>query len=172
MGDSIHDQRMERALGMASRQRLQLLSRLLGSGIHGTVLAAMCNGQPGIWAIKAFDRHAAYLRERDIYLRLQECSVREIEGHNVPQLVRFDDDFWTLEMSIVTPPFVLDFAGAYLDRRHDFSPEVIADWRADKEEQFGQGWEHVERILWSLERFGIFLVDIHLSNIAFHGRIP
>jgi len=34
--------------------------------------------------------------------------------------VRFADDLLAIEMTIVTPPFILDFAGAYLDPAPDF----------------------------------------------------
>jgi hypothetical protein len=49
-----------------------------------------------------------------------------------------------VEMEIVQPPFVLDFAGAYLDRRPDFPEDVYAEWQAEKAEQFGDDWPLVQ----------------------------
>ena len=71
-----------------------------------------------------------------------------------------------IEMGIVKPPFLLDFAGAYLDRPPDFPPEVIEEWREQKVEQFGDRWPEVEAVLEFLRtRLGIHLTDIHPGNI-------
>ncbi len=56
-------------------------------------------------------------------------------------------------------PFVLDFAGAYLDRPPEFSEEVMADWRAEKQEQFGPRWPEVESILRYLQILGVHVVE-------------
>jgi hypothetical protein len=70
-------------------------------------------------------------------------------------------------MSVVKPPYVLDFASAYLDARPDFSPEVLADRAAENAELFGQRWPEVELIIAAFERYGIYLVDVHPGNIKF-----
>lgn len=163
---------LARAERYAAQRGLDLDRPPLGAGLHGIVLAAVCQPAEGDSALKVFQRESAYTRERDVYRRLQQNGIVQIEGHHVPQLIAADDELLVVEMSIVTPPYLLDFAGAYLDRPPDFSPEVLADWRAEKEDQFGPHWPHVQRILWSLERLGIFLADIHPSNIAFHRGIP
>lgn len=41
-------------------------------------------------------------------------------------------------MTVVTRPFVLDFAGAYLDRAPDYNAETIEEWRKEKVEQFDE----------------------------------
>ena len=83
-----------------------------------------------------------------------------------PQLLGYDDGLPVIEMTAVTAPYVLDFAGAYLDRPADFSEEIWAEWEADKQDQFGDAWAEVQRILWTLERYGIYLSDISPSNIC------
>jgi hypothetical protein len=100
-----------------------------------------------------------------VYLRLQHLGVAQIRGCHVPQLLGYDDDLLIIEMTVVTPPYVLDFAGAYLDRPPDYSEQTLAEWEAEKREQFGDGWCEVQRILWTLERHGIHLLDISPSNI-------
>ena len=70
-----------------------------------------------------------YLRERNVYFRLMDHEVRDVRGAAVPELLGYDDDLWVIEMTIVSRPFVLDFAGAYLDDPPDYSDEVMADWR-------------------------------------------
>jgi hypothetical protein len=46
----------------------------------------------------------------------------------MPELMGFNDDLSVIEMRIVTPPFILDFAKAWLDRPADFTPEQMEDW--------------------------------------------
>jgi hypothetical protein len=70
-------------------------------------------------------------------------------------------------MEIVTWPFVLDFADAYLDKPPDYPDEVLAEWRTEKQGQFGDRWPEVELILLSLKRYGVYLVDVSHGNIAF-----
>src|SRR5215469_14533587 len=95
------------------------IRRQLGFGVHGIVFATECHRDSGRSAIKVHEHEADYRRERDAYLRLQEHEVKAIRGCAVPELLRYDDALWVLEMTVVTRPFVLDFAGGYLD----FGPE-------------------------------------------------
>jgi hypothetical protein len=69
--------------------------------------------------------------------------------------------------ALVARPFVLDFAGAYLDQAPDFSEEVLADWRAEKQEQFGPRWSDVQAILGLLESYGVFMIDVNPGNVSF-----
>jgi hypothetical protein len=73
---------------------------------------------------------------------------------------------WIIEMTMVSKPYVLDFAGAYLDWEPDFSEEVMADWQADKQEQFGEQWPEVLAILAHLKNYGIHMEDVSPSNIC------
>lgn len=97
--------------------------------------------------MKVHEQETCYRRERDIYIRLKEHDLREIRGCAVPELIEYDDRLWIIEMSLVSRPYVLDFAGAYLEWALDFSEEVMADWQADKQEQFGNQWPEVLQIL-------------------------
>jgi hypothetical protein len=112
------------------------------------------------------EQEAGYQRERDIYLRLKNKGIKEIRGCAVPKIIEYDDRLWIIEMTLVSPPYVLDFAGAYLDQAPEFSEEVLADWRADKQEQFGKRWPEVLAILASLESHGIYMEDVSPSNIS------
>ena len=60
-------------------------------------------------------------------------------------------------MTIVTRPFVLDFAGAYVGKRPEFSEEIWAEWQVQKHEQFGERWRTVEGVLNVFEDLGIYL---------------
>jgi len=72
-----------------------------------------------------------------------------------------------IEMSIVTRPFVLDFAGAYLDAPPAFPDEIWTDWEAQKSEQFDIRWPKVQAVLAALTDLDIHMVDVSPSNIAF-----
>ena len=88
-------------------------------------------------------------------------------GFHVPQFVGADDNLRVIEMSIVTRPFVLDFAGAYLDAPPDFPAEIWAEWEAGEREQFEARWPEVEAVLAALKELGIYMVDVSPNNIAF-----
>ena len=154
------------ATAYAARHHLRLAERL-GFGIHGTVHAAEHESKQDQSAIKAHNSATPYLRERAVYERLRDAGVSEVLGFHVPQLIRADDDLRVIEMTIVTRPFVLDFAGAFLGAPPEFSEEVWADWEAEKREQFGARWTTVQALMNAFEELGIHLVDVSPSNIAF-----
>jgi hypothetical protein len=166
---SIQEELLRRAREYTQRHGLAL-GDILGSGVHGTVFAAESQPEKGEnalhAAIKVHQYEPDYGRERDAYLRLQENELSAIGKCHVPELLRFDDELWVIEMTVVARPFVLDFAGAFLDKRPDFSEEVIADWRSEKIEQFGARWPEVESIIRFLENYEIYLVDVSPSNIS------
>jgi hypothetical protein len=85
----------------------------------------------------------------------------------VPQLLGSADDLRVIEITIVQRPFVLDFAGARLDRRPEFTPEIWSDWEVEKREQFEGRWTTVEKILSAFEEYGVYLLDVSPNNIAF-----
>jgi len=147
---SFKDDLLRRAREYTQRHGLALGDEL-GSGVHGTVFVAESQPEKAAGtaqsAIKVHQREPDYRRERDVYLRLKENELIVICGCRVPEFVRFDDELWIIEMTVVTRPFVLDFAGAFLDKRPDFSEEVLADWRIEKQEKFGSRWPEVERVI-------------------------
>lgn len=158
---------VERASRYASRRGMGL-DRQLGFGKDGTVFStALPTGDAT--AVKVFERAAAYARELAVYRRLREHGVIEVEGHNVPQLIRSDDELWVIEMTVVAKPYLLDFADAYLDAAPEFPDEVIAQWHEDKIEQFGERrWEEAQMVLAVLRgHYGIHLVDITPGNLTF-----
>jgi hypothetical protein len=100
----------------AYRHQLEL-GETLGSGKDGIVLVAGRKSQPGKVAVKVLRWPEPYDREKRVYERLRGAAVGAVRGFNVPHLVGSDDELLVLEMTIVERPFVLDFAGAYLDKR-------------------------------------------------------
>ena len=139
----------------------------LGYGVHGTVFTALSQSNPDPSAVKVHDRERFYLRERDVYRRLADEGVDSILGFDVPRMLNADDELWVIEMTIASPPFVLDFAGAYLDEPPDYPEDVWAEWEQDKRDQFGERWPTVQAILRRLQGFGVFLADVTANNIRF-----
>lgn len=71
-------------------------------------------------------------------------------------------------MTLVQPPFVLDFAKTMLDDQPDFTEEKLAYWREEVAERFGAHesmvWA-IHHVLWS--RYGIYYHDLSVNNIRF-----
>jgi hypothetical protein len=160
---------MQRVSSYTQRHGL-VLGDFLGGGVQGIVFAAKSPHHltEVRSAVKVHQRRPDYARERDVYRRLKQFDVTTVRGFRVPRLLGFDDELWVIEMTFVSQPFVLDFGGAYLDRAPDFSEEVIAEWRAEKLEQFGPRWPEVQAIIWELEEeYGVILHDVHPRNVQF-----
>lgn len=157
---------IQNALAYATEHQLMLRERL-GFGVHGIVFVAEDNAKGGNTAVKVQRETESYMRERDAYCRLSSAGVRKILEFHVPQLTRFDDRRLVIEMTIVERPFVLDFAGAYLDTVPSFSDEIWDHWLADKQEQFEHRWPKVREVLAALEDLDIHMIDVSPSNIAF-----
>ena len=85
----------------------------------------------------------------------------------MPQLLRCDDALLAIEMTIVPPPFVLDFAGAWLDWPPEFSDEVWTERREKWASEFGDDWPKAQEILAELEEMHIYMLDPSPSNIRF-----
>ena len=160
---------MEKAREFAERRNLTIGKSNFGFGVHGTVIEVCRQSGLDRSAIKVVERSDACIRERDVYLRLYEHSVEDVCGHAVPQLLDYDDDLLVIQMTIVTPPFVLDFGGAWLDAPPDYPPEVLAEWEAEKREQFEDRWSDVVTILHAFRRFGIYISDVNPGNIQFRN---
>lgn len=148
----------------AAREQLKIVDRL-GFGIHGTVVMAQRGN--GRTAVKHHFAADSFEREMDIYHRLRELGVRKVGEFYVPRLLDWDEELRVIEMTIVPRPFILDFAGAYLDWRPEFSDEVWAEWEARRREEYGDRWPIVRAALDELEGMGIFVLDVHPSNISF-----
>jgi len=149
----------------AARRHLEL-GETLGSGKDGIVLSAKHKAKGGV-AVKAFRWEEPYFREKHSYERLKERGVDDVLGFNVPQFLDFDDKLRVVEITVVERPFVLDFAGAYLDSRPEFSPEIWETWEGERRELFESRWPKVQQILSVFEEMGIYLLDVSPGNIGF-----
>ena len=106
-------------------------------------------------------------------MRFRDVGLIDAMGFNVPELIGYDDELLAIEMTVVRPPFVVDFASVVLD----VDPELIEDeghTLADLvRDRFGA--DRVAVVLDLREeliaRAGAYLSDLHGHNIKF-GEVP
>jgi hypothetical protein len=120
-------------------------------------------------AVKFFDREQRFRRELEVYQVLDTKGILSIAGHHVPRLLGFDDALLTIEMTVVSRPFVLDFAGAKWPWEiPDFGEDVMEDYHARLREYFGPNWADALHVAAMFKlATGFELTDLHPGNIAF-----
>ena len=129
----------------------------LGYGKDGIV----CRTSDSSSAVKSFVFQEHFERELNAYLRLQERDVRKVGIFSVPRLRFHDSRILIIEMDIVSPPFIVDFADSRIDRRFSIPEETYDDW----EEMFGKHWPDVDEALSILRGHGIHLSDLSHKNV-------
>jgi hypothetical protein len=119
-------------------------------------------------AIKIHVHQESYQPEIIAYIRLLDRNLTSVAGFQVPQLLDFDDELRAIEMTIVFPPYLLDFASAIIDRAPDLIEDdgnTLADLVA---ERFG---ERAAEVLFLQQQLvdlaGIYITDLHPHNIKF-----
>jgi hypothetical protein len=158
---------LEKAIRYAARSGRTILDDDLGAGIDGIVVLIGSDVHPVSSVLKLHFEEGAYRRERDAYLHFQEIHLDRICGCEVPRLIAFDDDDLAIEMTVVHPPFVLDFAQTFLFFPPDFPADV---WEATYEkwrEQFGDDWGKASAILDAFEAMDVYMLDPNPSNFRF-----
>lgn len=138
------------------------LTNLLGFGQDGYVWKT--NRKT---AVKAIERRHNYTVELECYQRFKQRRISKLHGFSIPQLIDHDDELQIIEIRIVTAPYLLDFAKAWLDRPADYSEDVMQSWEENGQEIFEQRWPDVKALLASLAQFGIFYYDAKPANIRF-----
>ena len=162
--DTQYKEEFKRLQDYAERRGAQLTERF-GFGQDGLVYAT---NQESVLKCLRFER--LYQNERNVYQRLALLECDEIAGFNVPKLINSDDQLWIVEIQIVSPPFVLDFAGASLDKESrifaEMSEESLDEWTEARIEMYGDDWPRVETLLAELRKRKIFLSDVKPGNIT------
>ncbi|HVU87227.1 MAG TPA: hypothetical protein VHD36_07895 [Pirellulales bacterium] len=156
---------LARAHHYAKSKRIELEEKgKLGHGTDGTVWATSRAS-----ALKLFEHCKGYDNELACYRRLGNAGIHEIRGLAVPRLVDFDDSIMAVEMTIVQPPYVLDFGKVYFDHPPPYwSDEPLRQtMHAEGRELFGRRWPEVLRVLAALQALGIYYVDPKPANINF-----
>jgi len=145
-----------------TRNRIAAID-LLGQGKDGSVWQTDRDS-----AIKIHATNESYQPEIVAYIRLLEKKLKFIAGFNVPELLEFDDELFAIEMTIVFPPYLLDFASAIIDRKSDLIEDegnTIADLVT---ERFGARAAEILYLQQQLvAQAGIYITDLHPHNIKF-----
>lgn len=163
MADLIVDLKTLRRLTTFSGKLQLSVVDTVGGGKDGSVYKTSRQS-----ALKLFDNRAIYRKELAAYKVLRERRVKFVNQFRIPRLMSWHHDLLAIEMTLVRPPFIVDFASAILDE----------DWRDDAQLQ-EQLHERVSElfddraadVFFALERLvtlhGIHLLDAHPANIKF-----
>lgn len=156
---------LDAASEYSNRNGTQLVKEAkLGHGTDGAVWRTSHQT-----AVKAFELERTYQRELAAYRRLSEHNMRRLHGFFVPLIVGHDDDLLVIEMTIVQPPFLLDFGKAYVDQPPPYwdDPQLMENARLEWSELFDERWPEVEALLQALQMIGVYYVDPRPGNIVF-----
>jgi hypothetical protein len=149
----------------AELYHVQFIARL-GEGKDGEVLQT--DSDTAVKFLHSFDYFSREIRAYEI---LGNAGIQQIAGHNIPTMSRSDDTLWAIEMTIVKPPFIVDFVSAYTDEEIEhlgFTDDVQAEREAFWEERFGDRWPKVSQIRDEFHRLtGLTLLDLSHNNIRF-----
>ena len=139
----------------------------LGIGQEGYVWETLAGS-----AIKVFERRGNFEDELKCYQILKDFEITKIHAFNVPCLLDWSDDLRVIEMTIVKPPFILDFGKARLYFKPEYPTDAVDYHERQMEETFGEWLPQVENALAYLESLGIYYVDANLRNIKVDGLPP
>jgi hypothetical protein len=156
---------LERAKTYANSRRISLqLEAPIGYGMDGSIWHTSRQS-----VVKTFEREKNYQDEVECYRRFATRQILTIAGFVIPDLIDCDDELLALEMSIVRPPFLLDFGKVYLDAPPPYwnDSEIMGHWHDEGRENFGKRWSKVLSVIRILEGFGIYYVDPKPGNIMF-----
>lgn len=154
----------ERAFQYAQSKKIRLESKdRLGHGSDGSVWKSSTPS-----AVKALYAPKNYINELECYKRLKGANVRQINGFFVPVLEGFDDSLMVIEISIVEPPYLLDFGKVYIDDPPPYynDAQLMANAHAEWRGWFGKHWIRVAGVLRLLQKYGIYYMDPRPSNIC------
>lgn len=140
-----------------------ILTGILGAGKDGSVWQT-----DRITAVKIHATESSYIIERNAYMRLRELDVASVAGFSIPILCHYDDQLRAIEMSIVTPPYLVDFASAIFDIEPDFIEDDGHTFEDFIRHRFDDRAEAVLDLYYELAaRTGIYLPDMHSQNVKF-----
>jgi hypothetical protein len=149
---------------LAARGLLRLTE--LGRGKDGSVWRTSRANRATV--VKVHDRRPSYLVERDAYSRLFDLGVFELSGFAIPEMHDHDDRLLAIEMSLVSPPFIVDFASARLDEPPDLIEDEGHTFEDMVRDRFGGRADEVLALYDQLAaQTGIYLQDLHPHNVKF-----
>jgi hypothetical protein len=138
--------------------------RRLGSGTDGDVF--IVTGPQA--AIKVhFDEHR-FFRELVAYERLAELGIDQIGAFVIPKFHNADTKLLIIEMSVVRPPFLIDFGKATVDDDQGWPKEQMQMWWDRVNEVFDQDASIASSVFTQLrDKTGIYQWDLNPANLNF-----
>jgi hypothetical protein len=138
--------------------------KILGSGMGGVVFLA-----PDLrTAIKIHHQASTYENEVEAYRRIKRAGITSVRGLTIPKPRAHVPAWKLIRMDFVSPPFLLDFAGA-LFHPPDFDPDAMAAWHDQLQFLFGRNVSIIYDVYHLLSRHGIWYMDFRPSNIKLEG---
>lgn len=117
-------------------------------------------------AIKAFERATNYNTESLCYERLVQAGIRSIDSFVIPKFLGKDDRVLVIEMTLVTPPYFLDFGKAHLDQPFEFEAGGYELWDQECSDRYEPDeWVLVKKSLLRLQSIGIYYYDAKPGNV-------
>jgi len=156
---------LSRAEAYADSKGIRLVGKdMLGYGSDGSVWQSSRRT-----AVKAVYQQKNFVHELECYRRLKAAEVRRVGMFDVPFLEDFDEQIRIIEISIVQPPYLLDFGKVYLDRAptHLYDEQMMANAELEWQERFGNRWSKVRHAMRMLEKHGIYYYDPRPGNVCF-----
>ena len=119
-------------------------------------------------ALKIHGQFESYRAERNAYNRFQTLEIEEVSVFAIPSLRDFDDELFAIEMGIVAPPYIVDFASAFLDTPPDFIEDEGHTLHDMIRQRFDDRADEVIGLYQDLiASAGVYLSDFHRHNIKF-----
>lgn len=134
--------------------------KLIGYGVDGFVWRTDRNS-----VLKVFRHQPEFDREHAVYQRLAEHDLRLLRGFAIPVLLDYDTDLLVLELSFVSPPFILDFGAAAVDNSIEGTDFESDEFRDEIQRRYLDTADDVLLVIDALRQYGIYLSDIHPGNI-------
>ncbi len=137
---------------------------MLGAGVSGFVFAAPDYQT----AVKVHTTAESYKTEVRAYKVLNQFQVNSVLGLTVPRLRSRSDWRHLIRMDLVSPPFLLDFAGVrFTDPQ--FTDDVMNDVHAGIRAKFGRNADLAYAVQYELRKLGMYYLDLRPSNVNFEG---
>ena len=136
------DPTCESAARVFAEGRDLTIVRRLGAGVDGVVFKTDEDS-----AVKVARTLPLHEREVEVYFRLMEWEIDFVEGFSVPRMLFADAEYRAIEMSIVRPPYCLDFATVTLDSPPDWDEERAAAFDESLDEFFGPQADRVRSVI-------------------------
>jgi len=88
----------------------------------------------------------------------------------VPSLVGHRRQLLAIEMTHVSPPYVIDFAQSAVDLPETYGQESMEMWRQSLEDNFGDRFADAMGVYNELvQRYGVYHYDLSVYNLRFDG---